>query len=77
MAPTLRHVLHEEVEERLRAAILSSRGVLAAANFAGLWPTQAERVKTAVRGAGRVARDAVGEIANAARMNVFEATECR
>ena len=75
VAPVLGQALREEEEERRRALILPGFRALAAANFAGTWPTRLAEVRTAVRSAGREAGDAAAEIGNAARMSVFEAKD--
>ena len=75
VAPVLGQALGEEEEERRRALILPGFRALAAANFAGTWPTRLAEVRTDVRNAGREAGDAVAEIVNAAQMNVFEAKD--
>ena len=75
VVPVFRYALHEEAEERLGAAIAANLRVLAAANFAGAWPTRAAEIRAAARAAGRTARDGVSEIGNAVRMSVFEAKD--
>ena len=75
VAPVLGQALREEEEERRRDLILPGFRALAAANFAGAWPTRLAEIRTAVRSAGREAGDAAAEIGNAARMHAFEAKD--
>ena len=75
VVPVLQHALREEAEERLRAVVLPSFRALAAANFAGTWPTRASEIRSAARAAGRDAGDAVHDIGHAAQMNIIEAQD--
>ena len=75
VAPVLGQALGEEQEERRRALVMPSFRALAAANFAGAWPTRLAEVRIDVRNAGREAGEAVAEIVNAARMSAFEAKD--
>lgn len=71
VAPVLGQALGEEEEERRHALIMPGFRAMAVANFAGAWPTRLAEVRADIRNAGREAGEAVAEIVNAARMNVF------
>ena len=75
VAPVLRWALHEEAEDRRRCVVLTNFRALAAASFAGAWPTRAAEIRDAARYAGREAGEAVSEVVNGARMNEFEAKD--
>ena len=75
VVPVLRWALHEEAEDRRRSVVLTNFRALAAASFAGAWPTRAAEIRDAARYAGREAGEAVSEVVNGARMNEFEAKD--
>ena len=74
-APILGWALHEEEEDRRRSVVLTSFRTLAAASFAGAWPSRAAEIRSIARSSGRDARDSVGSVFNAAQMNAFEAKD--
>lgn len=74
-APVLRYALYEDSEDRRRNVILPSFRALAAASYAGASPMRASEVRNTARTAGLNALDAVIDLANSARMAVFEAND--
>ena len=74
-APVLETALHEDEVERRRDVVLPWFRALAASSIAGAWPGRAGEVRKVARSAGRVAGAMVGDLANGARMNAFDARD--
>ena len=74
-APALGWALHEEEEDRRRSVVLTSFRTLAAASFAGAWPSRAAEIRNIARGAGRDARESVSDAVDGTRMGAFEAQD--
>ena len=74
-APALGWALHEEEEDRRCSVVLTSFRTLAAASFAGAWPSRAAEIRNIARSGGRDARDSVSDVFNAAQVSAFEAKD--
>ena len=74
-APVLSWALRVEEEDRRRFVVLTSFRALAAASFAGAWPSRATEIRNIARGAGRDARESVSDAVDGARMGAFEAQD--
>ena len=72
VAPALGWALREDEEDRRRTVVLTSFRTLAAASFAGAWPSRAAEIRNIARSGARDAQDSVCDVFNAAQLNAFE-----
>ena len=75
ITPILRDVLGEDAAARRTSIVLPGFRALAAANFAGTWPSRFGDVRGAARSASRSMRTAMGEAYNEGQMNLIEGRE--